>query len=317
LPLLTVQNVTTYRYKLPVAFGEHRMMFRPRDSQDQRLLSHRLVITPEPAFLEWRHDVFGNCITVARFVGRAAMLRFESTLQIAHDGAAAHPNSLEDHARHLPFSYDSDEMPDLLRSIERQMPDPGHIVDRWARAFLDEYGHTGTLGLLSAITKAIRHRFTYKSRHEPGIQDPRTTLRLETGTCRDFALLMMEAVRSLGLAARFISGYLHTPLHPNPGETQRVGGGHTHAWLQVYLPGPGWVEFDPTNGIVGNRGLIRVASVRDPAMAIPLAGSWVGSPNDCLGMDVSVHVEAAAPVHNPAALGDCPDAHSLRLPDRL
>jgi transglutaminase-like putative cysteine protease len=301
LPLLTVQHITTYRYKHPVSFGEHRMMFRPRDSQDQRLLSHSLVIEPEPALLEWRQDVFGNCITVARFTGRAAILRFESTLQVDHQGGPVHPDSLEDHARRLPFAYDSDEMPDLLRSIERQMPDPGHIVDRWARTFFDEYGHTGTLGLLTAITRAIRHRFTYKTRHEPGIQDPRTTLRLETGTCRDFALLMMEAVRSLGLAARFVTGYLHTPLSPARGEPQCIGGGHTHAWLQVYLPGPGWVEFDPTNGIVGSRGLIRVASVRDPAMAVPLAGSWVGASDDCLGMDVSVHVQAGSPVPHPAA----------------
>ena len=277
------------------------MMFRPRDSHDQRLLSHRLVISPEPVVLDWRHDVFGNCITLARFKGRADTLRFESTLEVEHQGGPADPASLHDYARILPFGYDSDEMPDLLRSIERQMPDPGHVVDRWAHAFLKEHGQTGTLALLAAMTRAICHRFTYKTRHEPGIQDPRTTLRLETGTCRDFALLMMEAVRSLGLAARFVSGYLHVPAQPHPGEGERTGGGHTHAWLQVYLPGAGWVEFDPTNGIVGNRGLIRVATVRDPATAIPLSGSWVGAPDDCLGMDVSVQVDADAPAHHPVA----------------
>ena len=143
------------------------------------------------------------------------------------------------------------------------------------------------------MTKAIRRRFTYKARHEPGIQDPRETLSLETGTCRDFAMLMMEGVRALGLAARFVSGYLHVPTNPRPDETERHGGGNTHAWLQVYVPGPGWVEFDPTNGIIGSRGLIRVAAVRDPAMAIPLSGSWTGSPGDCLGMDVTVRVTAA------------------------
>jgi transglutaminase-like putative cysteine protease len=105
-------------------------------------------------------------------------------------------------------------------------------------------------------------------------------------------MLMMEAVRSLGMAARFVSGYLHVPVHPRPEEADRHGGGNTHAWLQVYLPGAGWVEFDPTNGIVGSRGLIRVATVRDPAMAIPLSGSWTGSPGDCLGMEVTVRVTA-------------------------
>ena len=153
------------------------------------------------------------------------------------------------------------------------------------------------MDLLTRMTKAISHRFTYKARHEPGIQDPRTTLRLETGTCRDYAVLMMEAVRALGMAARFVSGYLHVPARAHPGEAERHGGGNTHAWLQVYLPGAGWVEFDPTNGIVGTRGLVRVAVVRDPGLAVPLSGSWTGAAADCLGMDVSVRVsETLAPV---------------------
>ena len=266
-------------------------MFRPRDSADQRMISHSLIIEPEPTVLNWSQDVFGNCVAYAQFASRAKTLSFESTLEIDHLGARVSPDQLRDHARVFPFSYDSEDMPDLLRSIERQMPDPGHVVDRWARRFLDE--ESGTLELLTLMTRTIRRRFTYMARHEPGIQDPRITLKQETGTCRDFAMLMMEGVRSLGLAARFVSGYLHVPANPRPDEAERNGGGNTHAWLQVYLPGPGWVEFDPTNGIVGSRGLIRVATVRDPAMAIPLSGSWTGSPGDCLGMDVSVRVTAA------------------------
>jgi transglutaminase-like putative cysteine protease len=268
------------------------MMFRPRDSSDQRLVAHRLVILPEPVAVHWTQDVFGNCVALAQFAARAKTLTFESTLEVDHIGGRVSADLLREHARMFPFTYDTEEMPDLLRSIERQMPDPGHIVDRWARSFLSEASQLGTLDLLSAMTRTIRRRFTYKARHEPGIQDPRKTLALETGTCRDFAMLMMEAVRSLGLAARFVSGYLHVPDNPRPDEAERNGGGNTHAWLQVYLPGPGWVEFDPTNGIIGSRGLVRVATVRDPAMAVPLSGSWTGSPGDCLGMDVSVNVTA-------------------------
>jgi transglutaminase-like putative cysteine protease len=290
---LTVRHVTTYRYKHPVGFGEHRMMFRPRDCSDQRLVSHRLVILPVPTTLRWTQDVFGNCVALAQFAGRAKTLSFESLLEVDHGGERVSPDLVREHARLFPFTYDTDEMPDLLRSIERQWPDPNHVVDRWARCFLAEQSQLDTLDLLSSMTKTIRRRFTYKPRHEPGIQDPRTTLSLETGTCRDFAMLMMEAVRSLGMAARFVSGYLHVPTNPRPDEAERNGGGNTHAWLQVYLPGPGWVEFDPTNGIVGSRGLIRVATVRDPAMAIPLSGSWTGAPGDCLGMDVTVRVTAA------------------------
>ena len=109
------------------------------------------------------------------------------------------------------------------------------------------------------------------------------TLALGRGTCRDFALLMMEAVRCLGMAARFVSGYLYVP---DKDGTTHFGGGSTHAWCQVYLPGAGWVEFDPTNGIVGNRDLIRVAVARDPRQAVPLSGTFSGSRSDSLGMDV-------------------------------
>ena len=270
-------------------------MFRPRDSHDQRLIEHQLAITPHPATLRWVQDVFGNSITLARFAARSDTLTFESTLHVDHAECADLSTLIADHARSFPFAYDADEMPDLLRSIERQMPDPGHVVDRWAHTFLSQNGPTRTVDMLADMTKAIRHRFTYRARHTPGIQDPRTTMRLETGTCRDFALLMMEAVRALGLAARFVSGYLHVQARSHPGEAERQGGGNTHAWLQVYLPGAGWVDFDPTNGIVGSRGLIRVAVVRDPAMAIPLSGSWTGAAADCLGMDVSVHVTQMIP----------------------
>src|SRR5205814_6232837 len=157
----------------------------------------------------------------------------------------------------------------------------------WAYGFLRREGATDTHELLAAMTLAINQSFTYIARDEPGTQDPIVTLRLGSGSCRDFALLMMEAVRCLGLAARFVSGYLYVSDKDDPG---RVGGGATHAWLEVYLPGAGWVEFDPTNGIIGNRDLIRVAVVRDPRQAVPLTGTWTGDPSDLIGMDVEVGV---------------------------
>jgi Transglutaminase-like superfamily len=126
-----------------------------------------------------------------------------------------------------------------------------------------------------------------KRRAEHGTQEPVATVRMGRGSCRDFALLMIEAVRSLGLAARFVFGYLYVPSRDGP---ENIGGGSTHAWCQVYLPGAGWVEFDPTNGIIGNRDLIRVAVARDPNQAIPLSGTYAGSPDDDLGMKVQVNV---------------------------
>jgi transglutaminase-like putative cysteine protease len=304
MPFLTVRHVTTYRYKQPVAFGEHRVMFRPRDSYDQRLLHASIRIDPEPASLHWMHDVFGNCVACVHFAGRATALRFESLIQLEHSPLHLLDFPIAPHARHYPFSYDQEDMPDLLRSIERQYPDRNHELTRWAAGFARSPATGGrilTADLLARITHAIRRDFTYVRREEMGIQEPLQTLKLRSGSCRDFALLMMEAVRTLGFAARFVSGYLYVPpAEPAPGEVKsqeaRIGGGSTHAWVQVYVPGAGWMEFDPTNGIVGNNDLIRVAIARDPSQAVPLWGSWTGFPADRLGLSVEVEVtESATP----------------------
>ncbi|TDG16455.1 transglutaminase family protein [Paracraurococcus ruber] len=297
MPLLSVRHLTVYRYRQPVVFGEHRMMLRPREGHDQRLIEARLDITPAPVELRWLHDVFGNSVAIARFAGRARELRFESQVRLDHQPLNALDFQLEEFARAYPFSYGVEELPDLARSIERHYPDPDRTVDRWARRFLRPGGETGTLELLAAMTHAIGRELTYIPRHERGIQEPARTLALGSGTCRDFAVLLMEAARALGLAARFVSGYLYSP--GREGETHR-GGGNTHAWARIYLPGAGWVEFDPTNGILGNRDLVRVAVARDPTQALPLHGTWTGFPADSLGMTVEVSVTAEAAVAPPA-----------------
>jgi transglutaminase-like putative cysteine protease len=291
MTILTVRHVTTYRYRRPVALGEHRMMFRPRDSYDQRLIESRLVITPEPVRIHWIHDPFGNCVAIARFKGRASELHFESTIRVDH-----YPDNVPDfqtdpRAMAYPFVYDSEEMTDLMASIARGYPDPNGEIDHWVRKFLHPGRPTPTGKLLMTLTHAIKEGFTYTRRAEHGTQEPVATVRMGRGSCRDFALLMMEAVRSLGLAARFVSGYLYVPSRDGP---ENIGGGSTHAWCQVYLPGAGWVEFDPTNGIIGNRDLIRVAVARDPSQAIPLSGTYGGSPEDELGMKVQVNVTCEA-----------------------
>ena len=289
MTLLHVRHATTYRYANPVSFGAHRMMFRPRDSHDLRLLSTRLVIDPEPGRVRWLHDVFGNSVAIVTFdeEARATELRIVSELDLDHYEISLPEFPLEDYARTHPFSYPASDIPDLGRLIERHYPDFDHAVDAWAKGFVRVDARTETQDLLAWITRGIKLTFKYAAREEEGTQTPAETLRKGSGSCRDFALLMMEAVRSLGFAARFVSGYLYSP---NADGAGNVGGGATHAWVQVYLPGAGWVEFDPTNGIVGNRDLIRVAVARDPGQAVPLAGSWSGAPGDYLGMDVDVTV---------------------------
>jgi transglutaminase-like putative cysteine protease len=289
MTILTVRHVTTYKYRRPVSFGEHQMMFRPRDSYDQRLIESGLIITPAPVSITWMHDVFGNCVARAKFKGRAAELRFESTIRVEHYPSNAPEFRTRSAAMTYPFLYDSDELPDLAPSIVRTYPDVNGEVEDWAMRFLSPSKSTPTGKLLMTMTRAIQESFVYKRRVERGTQGPTTTLLSRRGTCRDFALLMIEAVRSLGLAARFVSGYLYVP--SRDGESSN-GGGSTHAWCQVYLPGAGWVELDPTNGSVGNHNLIRVAVARDPGQAIPLSGTYLGRADDDLGMTVDVNVQS-------------------------
>ena len=305
MPILSIRHITRYRYREPVGIGEHRMMFRPRESYDQRLLSFDLAISPTPSRLHHVQDVFGNCVGVASFSGRTTDLVFDSAVRLEHTPlpAFADPDGeIEVYTGAMPFAYSPADLPDLLQSMERQYPDPDGVVDAWARRFVRWEGPTSLQSLLCEITQAIYADFKYNTRLEKGAQSPLETLRLRSGSCRDYAVLMMEAVRSLGLAARFVSGYIYSP-HSGRGSRGRIGGGHTHAWVRVYLPACGWVEFDPTNGIVGNADLVRVAIARDPSQAVPLHGTWMGNAGDFIGMDVSVDVsteiESGAPSSRP------------------
>ncbi len=261
-------------------------MVRPRESYDQHLIDAVLDIDPPPRDVRWLQDVFGNSVAIATFDRRAKRLCFDSQVRVQHNPADVQRIDIEDYARLYPFTYSSEEMPDLLRSIERQHLDPLRQIDEWARRFVNLGGTTDTLGILTDMTAAIKRDFTYVSRPEKGTQTPIETLTRRKGTCRDYAMLMIEAVRALGFAARFVSGYVYSPSERD----ERTGGGNTHAWVRVYLPGSGWVEFDPTNGIVGSRGLIRVAIARDIYQAVPISGTWAGFPGSFLDMTVTVDV---------------------------
>ncbi len=287
---IRVRHSTVYRYASPVRFGEHRMMFRPRDSHDLDLLEAKLTLSP-PGKVRWVHDVFGNSIAYATFADEAAQLRLESNILLQHFPHTAPAFEIDPGAAVYPFQYGADDMLDLMPSIMRRYPDTDRTLEQWVRQF---YADTpvGTLTMLTAMTHAIKARFTYQARQEMGTQMPVETIAGGSGTCRDYALLMIEALRTLGLAARFVSGYLYdaaAEVSPNG----MVGGAATHAWVQVYIPGAGWTEFDPTNGIIGGENLIRVAVTRSPSQSIPVQGTFSGPSGAFLGMEVDVQVTHA------------------------
>lgn len=301
---LTVKHTTEYRYATPVALGVHRLMIRPRDSHDLRLLSASLTIQPN-AQLRWLHDVFGNSVAVASFTERSDLLKIESQIVVDRYPNAGIEFSIEAYASMLPFSYPASEIPDLGRTIERHFPDPDRLVTEWTRSVLDVTGaQNDTEEFLRTLTLTIQDQFIYRAREEPGVQDPVETLRTKSGSCRDFAVLMMEAVRSVGLASRFVSGYLYDPtLDGDDRSASKVkGAGATHAWVQVYLPGAGWIEFDPTNGIAGGRNLVPIAVAREPNQAMPISGTFHGPANAYTGMSVEVSVESSRLLENVVSL---------------
>ena len=299
MPILTINHKTEYRYAHPVAFGEHRIMLRPMPGHDLHVLAHGLSIEPEPMRLRWIHDVFGNSVAIATFDERADKLTFISTATVEHDPAEEFALTPDDPAFFYPFPYDDEEFPDLAQFVTPQYGDPHGELSSWALQFLDAEAPTPTFKILSGMTHGIRETFSYRERHEQGTQHPLLTLQLKAGTCRDFALLMIEALRRLGIAARFVSGYIFVP---GDSAHDYVGGGNTHAWVQVYLPSAGWIEFDPTNGIVGNRDLVRVAVARDPRQAIPLHGVYLGPADAFLEMEVTINVVSVGDETSTAAV---------------
>lgn len=288
---IKIVHTTEYTYRNPVGLLRHQLMVRPDDSHDLRLHEAELKVEPKPAAVRWKHDMFDNSICFLEWPEtlRTERLSIVSTLDLTHhpDGQPLPHYSLDPAAELFPFSYAQSEIPDLARLAERQMPDPDRRVDAWARRIVAEAGTADTLKVLAAMTHAIKDEFRYGARFEEGTQTAAQTVELGAGTCRDFAVLMMEALRSYGIATRFVTGYLYDD---TSGTTR--GGGSTHAWCSVYLPGAGWTEYDPTNGLLAGANLIRVGATREAAQAIPILGSFIGKADDPIGMHVDVSVSA-------------------------
>jgi transglutaminase-like putative cysteine protease len=293
-----ITHTTRYRYREPVTFGEHRVMFRPRDSHDLRVLATDLVCSPA-AQVRMIQDPHSNSVALVTPLGPASELQIVCTFRIEHAPGNGAELALSPSALIFPFAYSVEERFDLEHYMRPLHDDPDGVLTHWARQFMRTDGPTGTRDLLLQMNGFIREHFGYAARDEEGTQTPLETLQLGTGSCRDFALLMMEAVRRLGMAARFVSGYLYDPaLDPSTQAADKaatLGAGSTHAWLQVYLPGAGWVPFDPTNNLrAGNAQLIRVGVARDPKHAAPISGSWFGPADAYLGLSASVMVSRVA-----------------------
>jgi transglutaminase-like putative cysteine protease len=282
---LKIRHTTTYRFHELVSLWPHRLMLRPRESRDLRLISSDLTVTPA-AVVTWAHDVFGNAVATATFQAMSTHVVIDSVAVLELDAAAWPVFDIAAAAISFPFRYSDDEWADLGSLAIPQYPDEAGRLRTWARQFMIS-DPTDTLAFLKDLNHAVAETIRYQSREAEGTQSPIQTLDRGWGSCRDFAALFAEAARSLGFGARLVSGYLYNRDQQGVGSNDA---GSTHAWAEIYVPGAGWITFDPTNRSVGGFNLIPVAVVRDIRRAIPVSGVFVGSTGAFAEMSVEVRV---------------------------
>jgi transglutaminase-like putative cysteine protease len=278
---LRISHTTTYRYREPVRLGPHRLMLRPRESRELLLTSHFLNVEPD-ATVTWAHDVFGNAIATATMRSTTDHLVIDSVADLQLDVAPWPVFDIAASAASYPFFYARDEWIDLGALALPQYTDRAGRLRDWARGFVRSTP-TDTLALLKDLSIGVAETIRYQSRDDEGTQTPVATLDRGWGSCRDLAVLFIEAARSLGFGARIVSGYLY-----NPERAAEIGS--THAWAEVFVPGAGWITFDPTNRGVGGFNLIPVAVARDIRQTVPVSGSFVGATDGFSSMSVKVVV---------------------------
>ena len=283
---LRVRHRTEYRYQTPVSLGPHRLMLRPRENRDVRVLSNQIVVTPSGA-ITWGQDVFGNALASVAFAGLTDHLTIEAVTELQLHADAWPVFDIAASAIVYPFRYSPDEATDLGALTIPHDRDPSGRLETWARGFV-RGATTDTLALLKDLSAGLPHWINYQSRDDEGTQTAVETLDRGWGSCRDFAVLFVEAARSLGFGARIVSGYLFDPAQTQQGLS---GAGSTHAWAEVFVSGAGWISFDPTNGGVGGSNLIPVGVGRHIGQISPVMGSYAGADNPSSALSIEVSVE--------------------------
>ena len=271
---------TYYNFSGEVQLEPHSLRLRPREGFELHIESAKLEITP-PAILHWHRDAEDNSVVIATFDTPASQLMIESEIIIQQFNEAPLDFLVADYATNYPFVYSPDDRVILSPYLNLAEHTSDAALTEWIFSLWKPGEPIQTYSLLERICVHIQQTMKYQIREEPGVQSAAETLTLGTGSCRDFANLFMEASRHLGLASRFISGYLQA--QPSP-----VNYGATHAWAEVFIPGAGWKGFDPTTGKIVGADHFAVAVARLPESVPPIAGSFIGPPG--AGLDVGVWV---------------------------
>jgi transglutaminase-like putative cysteine protease len=267
---IRIEHRTVYEYSQPVSLLPHQLLLRPRSGHDIRIEHASLSISPRNRVI-WHRDIYGNSVAVVTFEEPAERLSIESEVTVIHYEDEPLNFRVDGRALVFPFYSDLAERVDMIPYQMLCFPNDSAAIREWVYPFWRPGQVIETFELLDNINRAIAQGFLYGMREEPGVQRPSETLLKRAGSCRDFAALFIEGCRYFGFAARFVSGYLYSPL-TGPGL------GSTHAWSEVYLPGAGWIGFDSTSGLVAGPNHIAAAVVRHPADAPPVSGSFLSPP---------------------------------------
>ncbi|MBB3444432.1 transglutaminase family protein [Rhizobium sp. BK379] len=289
MPKLSICHRTTYSYRSPVQLSPYRLLLRPREGPEILLLSHDIAFSPEGR-VSWTTDVFGNAIATVTFSEATQRLEITSRADVDLTSEAWPVFDIAASAATYPFRYDDQDWKDLGALRDVQYSDPSGEFHQWVRGFVMAEP-TDTLSLLKDLSAGVSNGVAYQARDTEGTQPPLQTLGLRSGSCRDLAMVLVESVRVLGIGARIVSGYLYDPAFTLIGSSP---GGSTHAWVEVFLPGAGWVAFDPTNRSMGSANLIPVAVARDIIQLFPVSGTFIGSADAFMSMDVAVDISFTA-----------------------
>lgn len=281
---IQITHTTRYEYADPVSFSTHTLHVRPREGHDVRIESSELMISPTYQ-IRWERDIYNNSIALVDFLDKSQILDITSNVIVQHYGAPPLDFGMDESAMSYPFHYNPLEQIDLMPYQMAVFPRDYPAVQKWLEQIYKPGKLINTVNLLESLNKTIATEFKYTVREEPGVQSPHQTITIGSGSCRDLAVLFIEACRVLGLASRFVSGYLLQAVDNNTDQH-----GSTHAWSEVYLPGSGWWGFDSTSGLFVAEEHIAVAHHRHPEAIPPVSGTYLGIPEPRPNMHVSVDV---------------------------